>query len=196
MSLLWSQENPSLDVFPKPNHLFKKDYKLECIDPKHPSYICVCTIVQVKGARLRMHFDGWSESYDFWTNWDSPFIFPMGWCEKNGQVLHPPRSELIMYYLLNCSVRSRLFEYRERRTSRATEKKKLKVSFLGFLFLSFAFLLQPSCWQLLQCTFIMLRALRLQRTKVKWRAKGKLCELSYLGLLFQSFTRLFRSSSF
>ena len=88
------QENPSLDVFPKATgHSFKKDYKLECIDPKHPSYICVCTIVKVKGARLRLHFDGWSESYDFWTNVDSPFIFPMHWCEKNGQVLHPPRSE-------------------------------------------------------------------------------------------------------
>ncbi|KAK2562372.1 Lethal(3)malignant brain tumor-like protein 1 [Acropora cervicornis] len=91
-NIVFKQENPSLDVFPKPNHAFRKDYKLECIDPKHPSYICVCTIVKVKGARLRMHFDGWSESYDFWTNWDSPFIFPMGWCEKNGQVLHPPRS--------------------------------------------------------------------------------------------------------
>ena len=88
-----SQENPSLDVFPKPNHSFKKDYKLECIDPKHPSYICVCTIVKVKGARLRLHFDGWSESYDFWTNVDSPLIFPMHWCEKNGQILHPPRSK-------------------------------------------------------------------------------------------------------
>ena len=87
------QENPSLDVFPKPNHSFKKDYKLECIDPKHPSYICVCTIVKVKGARLRLHFDGWSESYDFWTNVDSPFIYPMHWCERNGQVLHPPRSK-------------------------------------------------------------------------------------------------------
>ncbi|XP_078362086.1 lethal(3)malignant brain tumor-like protein 4 [Oculina patagonica] len=91
-NIVFKQENPSLDVFPKPNHSFKKDYKLECIDPKHPSYICVCTIVKVKGARLRLHFDGWSESYDFWTNVDSPFIFPMHWCEKYGQVLHPPRS--------------------------------------------------------------------------------------------------------
>lgn len=92
-NIVFKQENPSLDVFPKATgHSFKKDYKLECIDPKHPSYICVCTIVKVKGARLRLHFDGWSESYDFWTNVDSPFIFPMHWCEKNGQVLHPPRS--------------------------------------------------------------------------------------------------------
>ena len=67
--------------------------KLEAIDPKHPSYICVCTIVRVKGTRLRLHFDGWSESYDFWTSADSPFIFHVGWCEKNGQKLHPPRSK-------------------------------------------------------------------------------------------------------
>ena len=67
--------------------------KLEAIDPKHPSYICVCTIVRVKGTRLRLHFDGWSESYDFWTSADSPFIFHVGWCEKNCQKLHPPRSK-------------------------------------------------------------------------------------------------------
>lgn len=72
---------------------FEKDMKLEAIDPKHPSYICVCTIVRVKGTRLRLHFDGWSESYDFWTSAESPFIFHVGWCEKNGQKLHPPRSK-------------------------------------------------------------------------------------------------------
>ena len=67
--------------------------KLEAVDPKHPSFICVCTVVQVKGTRMRLHFDGWSESYDFWTSTDSPFLFPVGWCEKNGQRLHPPRSK-------------------------------------------------------------------------------------------------------
>ena len=72
---------------------FEKDMKLEAVDPKHPSYICVCTIVRVKGTRLRLHFDGWSESYDFWTSAESPFIFHVGWCEKNGQKLHPPRSK-------------------------------------------------------------------------------------------------------
>ena len=67
--------------------------KLEAVDPKHPSYICVCTVVRVKGSRLRLHFDGWSESYDFWTNSDSPFIFPVGWCEQNNQKLNPPRGK-------------------------------------------------------------------------------------------------------
>jgi hypothetical protein len=67
--------------------------KLEAVDPKHPSYFCVVTVAEVKGARLRLHFDGWSESYDFWANADSEFIFPVNWCSRNGQVLHPPRSE-------------------------------------------------------------------------------------------------------
>lgn len=70
--------------------------KLEAIDPKHPSYICVCTVVRVKGTRLRLHFVGWSESYDFWASADSPFLFPVGWCEKNGQRLNPPRGKLIV----------------------------------------------------------------------------------------------------
>lgn len=87
------QENPFLDLESKLTSGFEKDMKLEAIDPKHPSYICVCTIVRVKGTRLRLHFDGWSESYDFWTSADSPFIFHVGWCEKNAQKLHPPRSK-------------------------------------------------------------------------------------------------------
>ncbi|CAH3044292.1 unnamed protein product [Pocillopora meandrina] len=88
------QENPFIDLENKTSCGFEQDMKLEAIDPKHPSYICVCTIVRVKGTRLRLHFDGWSESYDFWSSADSPFIFPIGWCEKNGQKLHPPRSML------------------------------------------------------------------------------------------------------
>ncbi|KAL9953264.1 hypothetical protein ACROYT_G040653 [Oculina patagonica] len=89
---VFKQENPFLDMENNSACGFEKDMKLEAIDPKHPSYICVCTIVRVKGTRLRLHFDGWSESYDFWTSADSPFIFHVGWCEKNGQKLHPPRS--------------------------------------------------------------------------------------------------------
>ncbi|KAM7433461.1 lethal(3)malignant brain tumor-like protein [Porites harrisoni] len=89
---VFKQENPFLDLESKTTCGFEKDMKLEAVDPKHPSYICVCTVVRVKGTRLRLHFDGWSESYDFWTSADSPFLFHVGWCEKNGQKLHPPRS--------------------------------------------------------------------------------------------------------
>lgn len=78
-------------MFPKQCPEFVRGMKLETVDPRHPSYICVCTVVRVRGARVRLHFDGWSESYDFWTNADSPLIFPIGWCEKYGQTLSPPR---------------------------------------------------------------------------------------------------------
>lgn len=89
---VFKQENPFLDLESKTTCGFQKDMKLEAVDPKHPSYICVCTVVRVKGMRLRLHFDGWSESYDFWTSADSPFLFHVGWCEENGQKLYPPRS--------------------------------------------------------------------------------------------------------
>ncbi|CAB3976721.1 lethal(3)malignant brain tumor 3 isoform X1 [Paramuricea clavata] len=86
------QENVGKELFIGPASEFQKDMKLEAVDPKHPSYFCVVTVAEVKGARLRLHFDGWSESYDFWANADSEFIFPVNWCSKHGQILHPPRS--------------------------------------------------------------------------------------------------------
>jgi len=43
------------------------------------------------GYRIRLHFDGYSDNYDFWVNADSMDIFPAGWCEKNNHRLHPPR---------------------------------------------------------------------------------------------------------
>ncbi|XP_068682638.1 lethal(3)malignant brain tumor-like protein 4 isoform X1 [Montipora foliosa] len=89
---VFKQENPFLDLESKTSCGFEKDMKLEAVDPKHPSYICVCTVVKVKGTRMRLHFDGWSESYDFWASTDSPFLFPVGWCQKNGQRLNPPRN--------------------------------------------------------------------------------------------------------
>ena len=78
--------------------------KLEGIDPRHPSLYCVLSVAEVKGYRLRLHFDGYSECYDFWTNADSPFIFPAGWAEKNGKKLQPPKGnvslDLVVCYLL------------------------------------------------------------------------------------------------
>lgn len=69
--------------------------KLECVDIKHQSHICVVSVVEVQGARMRLHFDGWSESYDFWINCDSPFLHPCGWCKQNGQKLNPPKGIFI-----------------------------------------------------------------------------------------------------
>lgn len=77
--------------FPLTKNGFKVGMKLEGIDPRHPSMFCVLTIAEICGFRLRMHFDGYSDCYDFWVNADSPDIFPVGWCEKTGHRLHPPK---------------------------------------------------------------------------------------------------------
>ncbi|KAM9320144.1 lethal(3)malignant brain tumor-like protein 3 [Gastrophryne carolinensis] len=78
-------------AFPQSRNGFKVGYKLEGIDPEHPSLYCVLTVVEVQGYRLRLHFDGYPDCYDFWINADSVDIHPVGWCEKTGRRLTPPK---------------------------------------------------------------------------------------------------------
>lgn len=78
------------DPFPYNRNGFRPGMKLEGVDPQHPSYFCVLTVAEVIGYRIRLHFDGFPENYDFWVNADSMDIFPAGWCEKYGHVLRPP----------------------------------------------------------------------------------------------------------
>ncbi|XP_031835752.1 lethal (3) malignant brain tumor isoform X2 [Nomia melanderi] len=79
------------DPFPYSKNHFKVGMRLEGIDPEHPSRYCVLTVVEVVGYRIRLHFDGYPENYDFWVNADSMDIFPVGWSEKNGHRLDPPK---------------------------------------------------------------------------------------------------------
>lgn len=84
-----------LQPFPAQRNGFKVGMRLEGIDPKHQSLFCVLSVAEAQGHRLRLHFDGYSECYDFWVNADSPFIFPVGWCEKNNKPLQPPKRKCI-----------------------------------------------------------------------------------------------------
>ncbi|CAB4068327.1 NMD3 [Lepeophtheirus salmonis] len=68
-------------LIPAPKNWFNVGMKLEAVDPEHPSLICVVSIADVQGYRLRLHFDGFPDSYDFWECGDSPNIFPAGWSE-------------------------------------------------------------------------------------------------------------------
>uniref|UniRef100_A0A8C0EWS1 SAM domain-containing protein n=1 Tax=Bubo bubo TaxID=30461 RepID=A0A8C0EWS1_BUBBB len=70
---------------------FKVGMKLEGLDPEHPSRFCVLTVAEVRGYRMRLHFDGYPECYDFWVNADSSDIHPVGWCEKTSHKLLPPK---------------------------------------------------------------------------------------------------------
>ncbi|XP_069777211.1 lethal(3)malignant brain tumor-like protein 4 isoform X3 [Narcine bancroftii] len=78
-------------LVPQNKNGFKVGMKLEGIDPRHPSMFCVLSVAEVCGVRLRLHFDGYSECFDFWINNDSPDIHHMGWCEKTSHKLHPPK---------------------------------------------------------------------------------------------------------
>lgn len=82
------------DAFPYTRNGFRPGMKLEGIDPQHPSYFCVLTVAEVIGYRLRLHFDGFPDNYDYWVNADSMDIFPAGWCEKYGHTLRPPSGHL------------------------------------------------------------------------------------------------------
>uniref|UniRef100_A0A8D0FUN2 SAM domain-containing protein n=1 Tax=Strix occidentalis caurina TaxID=311401 RepID=A0A8D0FUN2_STROC len=77
--------------FPQGRNGFKVGMKLEGLDPEHPSRFCVLTVAEVRGYRMRLHFDGYPECYDFWVNADSSDIHPVGWCEKTSHKLLPPK---------------------------------------------------------------------------------------------------------
>ncbi|KAJ8379006.1 hypothetical protein AAFF_G00232350 [Aldrovandia affinis] len=80
-----------LQSFPQGRNGFKAGMLLEGIDPLHPSKFCVLSVVEVIGYRLRLHFDGYPECYDFWVNADCPDIRPAGWCKMSGRKLQPPK---------------------------------------------------------------------------------------------------------
>ncbi len=51
----------------------------------------ISLLFQVQGFRIRLHFDGYPECYDFWVNADSWDVKPPGWCEKTGLKLLLPK---------------------------------------------------------------------------------------------------------
>lgn len=75
-------------------NLFSIGDKLEAIDPMNCTLFCVCTVVNKCGFRIKIHFDGYHSSYDFWINADSENIFPVGWCNKTGRELQWPHRRL------------------------------------------------------------------------------------------------------
>ncbi|XP_036906266.1 lethal(3)malignant brain tumor-like protein 4 [Sturnira hondurensis] len=70
---------------------FRVGMKLEAVDRKNPSLVCVATIADIVEDRLLVHFDNWDDSYDYWCGVNSPHIQPVGWCQKNGRTLITPQ---------------------------------------------------------------------------------------------------------
>lgn len=71
--------------------------------------ISLVYLFQVCGYRVKLHFDGYSDCYDFWVNADALDIHPVGWCEKTGHKLHPPKG--IVTFLVSYFKLKNLFSY-------------------------------------------------------------------------------------
>ncbi|XP_037076804.1 lethal(3)malignant brain tumor-like protein 1 [Pollicipes pollicipes] len=76
---------------------FLPGQRLEAVDPARPELICACTVAEVVGSRLRVHFDGYSVRFDFWTDASSRLVFPCGWTERHWAPacsVRPPRGHV------------------------------------------------------------------------------------------------------
>ena len=67
--------------------------RLEAKDRQHPTLVCAATITEIRDNRLRIHFDGWSDKFDYWCESTSLDIHPVGWCKKHKHKLQPPPSK-------------------------------------------------------------------------------------------------------
>ncbi|XP_077519031.1 MBT domain-containing protein 1-like isoform X2 [Amblyomma americanum] len=74
-----------------PKHGFQEGMHAEVVDLMEPRLICVGRVTKVVGRLLRVHFDGWEDSYDQWCDCESPDLFPVGWCQMVQYPLEPPR---------------------------------------------------------------------------------------------------------
>uniref|UniRef100_A0A1X7UYJ4 TIR domain-containing protein n=1 Tax=Amphimedon queenslandica TaxID=400682 RepID=A0A1X7UYJ4_AMPQE len=70
--------------------LFRVGMRLEAKDRANPALICVATITDINNNKLLIHFDGWSNRYDYWCDPDTVDIHPIGWCASKGIHLQPP----------------------------------------------------------------------------------------------------------
>ncbi|XP_017913381.1 PREDICTED: lethal(3)malignant brain tumor-like protein 1 isoform X3 [Capra hircus] len=99
----WSQYLRSTRAQAAPKHLFVSQshsppalgfqvgMKLEAVDRMNPSLICVASVTDVVDGRFLVHFDAWDDTYDYWCDSSSPYIHPVGWCQKQGKPLTPPQ---------------------------------------------------------------------------------------------------------
>ncbi|XP_034414966.1 lethal(3)malignant brain tumor-like protein 2 isoform X2 [Cyclopterus lumpus] len=73
-----------------PGHSFSPNMKLEAVDLMEPRLVCVATVKRYVGRLLLIHFDGWEDEFDQWIDYQSPDIYPVGWCDLMCYQLQPP----------------------------------------------------------------------------------------------------------
>ncbi|XP_068593189.1 lethal(3)malignant brain tumor-like protein 4 isoform X2 [Cebidichthys violaceus] len=71
-------------------HGFQVNQKLEAVDRKNPMLIRVATVKDTEDYRVKVHYDGWSQQFDVWSDSDLQDLHPVGWCQRTGHPLEPP----------------------------------------------------------------------------------------------------------
>lgn len=71
-------------------HGFQVHMRLEAVDRRNPMLIRVATVTDTEDYRVKVHFDGWHEKFDFWVDSDLCDLHPVGWCARTGHPLEPP----------------------------------------------------------------------------------------------------------
>nr|XP_044990835.1 scm-like with four MBT domains protein 2 isoform X3 [Jaculus jaculus] len=70
---------------------FTKNMKLEAVNPRNPSELCVASVVSVKGRLMWLHLEGLQTPVpEVIVDVESMDIFPVGWCEANSYPLTTP----------------------------------------------------------------------------------------------------------
>ncbi|MEE6481646.1 hypothetical protein FKM82_012926 [Ascaphus truei] len=75
---------------------FKKNMKLEAVNPNNAAEICVASITKVKGRLLWIHLEGLQKPVpEYNVDVESMDIFPVGWCEANSYPLKTPLKAVV-----------------------------------------------------------------------------------------------------
>ena len=82
----------SQDQLAPPGSLcFSRGMRVEAKDRKNPHLTCVATIADIQNGHLLIHFDGWSNSYDYWCLPNTTDIHPPMWSSKHDKRLEKPK---------------------------------------------------------------------------------------------------------
>ena len=60
------------------------------MDVRNPALVRVASVAEVEGRRLKVHYDGWPEEFDVWTDDISGDLHPAGWAARTGHCLMSP----------------------------------------------------------------------------------------------------------
>ena len=66
--------------------------KLEAEDISN-NLVCCATILELRGNRAKIRYDGWAKKFDAWIRLDSGHLHPVGWCQEMEVPLCPPKGK-------------------------------------------------------------------------------------------------------